>query len=264
MIRRDARLSDGSAAWMLVSQVEHARISEQLARERLRETDFPSVAVRDEVLAAIGHHDDGWELWERAPTLDATLGRPLAFTELDPRDATAVWSRSIDAAAAIGPLAAWMVAGYFLRLLGKSDALIEFPEVAAWQADATARRRPWLAAWRDARPEVHTQEIAEAAFQALWTFDEVSLWLCCTCVADEPIPCAATPHRAGRGTPWEMELQTTGPHQATAMPWHFASKDTRLVIGGVIVPARRYADAAELLAAGRAAEVDWQLIRPAN
>lgn len=264
MIRRDARLSDGSPAWMLVSQVEHARISEQLARKCLSDADFGSAAVRNEVLAAIGRHDDGWELWERSPALDATLGRPLAFTELDPRDAVAVWARSIEAAASIGPLAAWMVAGHFLRLLGKSDAAVEFPEVAAWQADATARRRTWLDAWRRARPDVHTREIAEAALQALWTFDEVSLWLCCTCIPDEPIPCAPTPHRAGRGTPWEMGLQTTGPRQATATPWRFASKATRLAIDGVLVPARGYAEAAELLSAGRAAQVDWQLARPAH
>ena len=31
MIRRDIRLADGAAGWMLISQIEHARISAELA-----------------------------------------------------------------------------------------------------------------------------------------------------------------------------------------------------------------------------------------
>jgi hypothetical protein len=260
MIRRDARLSDGSAAWMLVSQVEHARVSEQLAREHLGFADAAWTPVRDEVLAAIGHHDDGWEPWEQAPALDPVHGRPLAFTELDPCDAIAVWARSIEAAASIGPLAAWLVAGHFLRLLGKSDAPIEFSEVAAWQADATEQRRRWLTTWQRAAPEVHTQKVAGAALEALWTFDEASLWLCCTPIPDEPIPCAPTPHCAGRGTPWEMELRTTEPGEAVAQPWGFVTSEISVTIVGRMVPARRYRSAAALHAASAPARLTWRLV----
>jgi hypothetical protein len=266
MIRRDVRLADGTGAWMLISQVEHARISAELAAHCTRivdATDAASPEVRDEALAAIWHHDDGWSQWEREPGLDPESGRPLAFTELALGEALPIWTRSIDAAAAIGPLAAWMVAGHFLRLAAKSEEAQADGDFARWRGNAEQRRRVWLDEWTRADPLRNTSKLAAEALQWLWTLDEASLWLCCSpSTGDRQIPCAPRPYAAGRGTPVEMELQAAGPELAIGQPWRFDAGELAVVGAGRIVPVRRYHNPPELLAAAAPQEFHWRLIPP--
>ena len=87
MIRRDVTLPDGRPGWLRISQVDHARLSAELASRwgggRFLpvicnphvEGENPLRGVRDEVLAAIRHHDDGWLSWETAPAIDPTKHR---------------------------------------------------------------------------------------------------------------------------------------------------------------------------------------------
>lgn len=260
MIRRDIRLADGAAGWMLVSQVEHARVSAELAARCTGSFAASNVAttVRAEILAAIARHDDGWIEWEKSPQLDPAAGRPLSFTELGAADALSIWSRSIEAAAAIGPLAAWMVASHFLRLASHSDSAQADSAFAHWRDTMERRRGDWLAEWEDRDPARHSRAAAAEAFQWLWTFDEASLWLCCTCSSAEPIPCAPEPYRAGRGTPIEMDLQVVGPETATAGPWRFDEASFCVSIPGLVVPATRYPIAGELLAQAVPGGLKWQ------
>jgi hypothetical protein len=279
MIRREIRLVDGAAGWLFISQVEHARVSAELASHCIGRfgaatskragpspapTTSPSpapVSVCNEVLSAIRRHDDGWTLWEQTPRLDADAGRPLTFTEIEPAEAVDIWSRSVNVAEAIGPLAAWMVAGHFLRLAQRSDAERPAHEIQTWRLRMDERRNAWLAAWRQHDQLRHTEDVAQEALQWLWTFDEVSLWLCCTCLANEPIPCAPEPYRAGRATPIEMELAAVGGEAATAQPWRFAADGITVMIAGRAVRAGRYGNSAEVLAASAPQTLTWRLLR---
>jgi hypothetical protein len=276
MIRRDIRLADGSAGWMLISQIEHARISSQLAShaiaifgaapERAGSSPTPASlsAVRQEVLAAIHYHDDGWAEWERAPRLDPELRRPLTFTELEPVEALAIWSASIEAAAAIGPLAASMVAGHFMRLLDHGDTLRTSSAAVAWREQMSAQRDAWLGDWMKIDPRVHTPALAAEALQWLWTFDEVSLWFCTTCRAAGEVNAKSTPaHLAGRGTPVEMQLLAADVRagRAAAAPWRFDVNKIAIVAAGQIAPADCYADSQALVAACRPHQQNWQFTR---
>ncbi len=122
MIRREVTLANGARAWLLISQVAHARVSGALTRA-WREP-FP-----EEVIEAIAHHDEGWTKWEAAPQLDAARGRPLSFVELAVADAIEIWNDSIAAARRIGPLAGAIVAGHFAGLASGSDHATQ-PNVA--------------------------------------------------------------------------------------------------------------------------------------
>jgi hypothetical protein len=275
MIRRDIRLADGRAGWLLISQIEHARVSAELAarcagrfarcepRAAPERPEPAPATVRDELLAAIAHHDDGWTQWERSPRLDPGSGRPLAFTELEPAEAVDIWSRSVAAAEAIGPLAAWLVASHFARLgrraAGDRARATAAPELRTWIAEIDLRCGTWLAAWQRQDAPRHTETLAAEALQWLWTFDEVSLWLCCTCLAHEPIPCAPEPHCAGRGTPIEMELLAPAPGAATATPWRFDGDGLEATISGIAVPAGHYENAANMLARGVPQSLNWRL-----
>jgi hypothetical protein len=271
MIRRDVQLADGAVRWMLISQVEHARISAQLAERWVGRFSAAELAeVRREVLAAILHHDDGWADWERAPRLDPELGRPLSFMELGPTEAIAIWSRSIVSALRHGPLAAWMVAGHFSRLLEKSDTAESDCVAAEWLGETRRRREAWLANWQAGDPVVRSSDIAEEALQWLWAFDEVSLWFCCNCPSDgETPPTAAKPYVAGRGTPIEMELVSrrsvapneTAPGLAGTSPYRFDREPIDLEATGRVVPVAKYRSPQEMLAASQPRTIHWRLGR---
>ncbi|HMP05981.1 MAG TPA: DUF3891 family protein [Lacipirellulaceae bacterium] len=272
MIRRDIRLADGSAGWMLIEQVEHARLSGELAAlslGRFAAPGHPGAApplpaeVRHEVLTAIRRHDDGWSAWDRDPQFDSHEARPLAFTELPPAEACAVWTRSIDAAAAFGPLAGWMVAGHFLRLARHSDTARHDPAVAEWRERIEGRRTAWLDQWTSSSRLPQAASLADEALEWLWTFDEASLWFCCTCDSQEAsIPCAPEPYCIGRGTPLEMHLALTGNGRASADPWRFGVPAIEVQVDGRVAPARRYSGWAELLAAATPQRLTFRLTPP--
>lgn len=259
MIRRDVRLADGTPGWALISQIEHARVSALLASQcRGRFGPVHSSLIRDEVLVAIAAHDDGWAEWEQAPQLDAKHGRPLSFMELPVRDATAIWSKSIAVAEEIGPLAAWMVSGHFMRLLEHSEHARFDPLTQSWLAEISPQREAWFARWQAIDPAARDPVVADEALQWLWAFDEASLWFCCRCpVGGESRPDGGVPYVAGRGTPVELELLGRGNSAAgqaargvvAASPWRFDADLIDFEVAALVAPATRYADAQQLLAA---------------
>src|SRR5262245_45303071 len=97
MIRRKLTLSNEAPLWLLVSQVEHARISGELARH------WKDV-FSQEVINAIAHHDDGWAKWEDSPKLNREIGGPYSFLEMPLTEALSIWDESIAAARNFGPL----------------------------------------------------------------------------------------------------------------------------------------------------------------
>jgi hypothetical protein len=259
---------------MLIAQVDHAHISAELA-ERCRGPFSseacasapgkvnPLAAVRSEVLAAIRCHDDGWGQWERAPRLDPKLGRPLSFMELDHAESIAIWSRSIATAEAFGPLAAWMVAGHFLRLLNKSDSAQHEQSAVQWRDEMERHRDAWLHAWQAVDPVLRSRALADEALQWLWTFDEVSLWFCCICPNREgDSRTDAHAATAGQGTPVEMRLESSAEKDlgaAVAQPFRFDQDAIDIKAAGLVLPGMKYSDSAELQAAGQPTTIHWRL-----
>jgi hypothetical protein len=186
--------------------------------------------------------------------------------ELETAEALSIWSRSIERARTYGPLAGWMVAGHFCRLLDKYGDPDREREAHEWHKQMQKLRAKWLDAWQQADRESHSLELAEEALQWLWTFDEVSLWFCCTCPSvDDTLPRAIQPNRVGRGTPIEMEL--SAPHfraqasqprgLAFSKPWRFDLPSVAIEASARIVPAIRYENSREMLAAGAGHLLRW-------
>jgi len=265
MIRRETTLEDGTAAWLLISQVAHAHVSGELAH-----------AWRDvfsaEVIEAIAHHDDGWAKWEAAPQLDPARGRPLSFLEMPVADAIEIWNDSIAAARRIGPLACAIVAGHFIGLAGGSDHAKE-PVAEEWLRATDDERASWLAEWQGSDPS-HTPELAGCAQQMLHTADLLSLWLCC----DGPLASGDADENAAVVPNTEMESRTSTIlgkyHFATdsrtlgkanigwrgsLMPWPFAARELDLDAPALAAPAVKYACWAEIAAASRPVRLVWHL-----
>jgi hypothetical protein len=273
MIRRDVRLDDGSPGWALISQIEHARISAQLAELCLGRFDDPTLSnVRTEILAAIAGHDDGWAEWERTPRLHEEPRRPVSFMELEPPEALAIWSTSIERAAALGPLAGWMVAGHFCRLLDLHASSAKREAAARqWYVAMQRRRDQWLSDWQAIAPAQHSRELADEALRWLWTFDEISLWFCCRCPSEGDLAPVRRPGvTAGRGTAIEMELRSPpgddvrpASGAAIALPWRFRPDAIDVTAATCIVSATPFEDFAAMLAAGTLRTLRWQLKRSA-
>ncbi len=184
MIRRNTPLGDHPNKWLLISQIEHARVSAALADAWLTTSpgatlpiDLPT-EVRQELLSALTHHDDGWASWESNPTLDPVLGQPYSFLDLPREESLPLWRDSITLARRIGPLAGWIVAGHFSRLLHDSDDAAT-SAARQWFDTFDPLRQQWLAEWQAIDPAHHTLPVAERCLFWLRLFDWLSLWLCC-------------------------------------------------------------------------------------
>jgi len=278
MIRRNLPLTAEHDHWLLISQVEHARISHQLAREWKQLLPEAPSAVRDQWLAAVLHHDDGWLAWQAAPLLDDERGRPLGFTEMPPGNAQVLWSASVEACRVLGPLAGWVVASHFIAL--QSDMDEDFPEWAAWLETYDQQRTEWLAEWQGAN-DLHTQQLADECLDRLQQFDWLSLWLCCRApvAADDPqetlelggakrhfgpfrftpqdMPPAAAPNMAPGMAPNMANEQRAWP--IAVDPWPFAADQVTIEADAMRVPATRYACFENVREAASPSPVKWLL-----
>jgi hypothetical protein len=245
MIRREALAGD---EWLLISQIDHARLAGDLAAA-WGAPPFAPLVPRDELLWAIYHHDDGWHAWEQSPDVDPKTGRPRSFTEMEIDDSLAIWGASIDPAFEVGPLEGYAVAGHFCALARR---------VAAWKSsdprwpavnDFLAHNDRLMNQARQHFPE----EVASHAVTWLQFFDALSLWLCCA-------P-ATEPDRAEPPGGPELTLSPLAAEAIRIAPWPFTVPAVNLEVPARAVPAHPYRDRAELAsAAAHTVRIRWDFL----
>jgi len=245
MIRRELAAHDGApAAWVLIRQIDHAHLAGQLA-EVWGGGGFSPLEPADELLWAIYHHDDGWAEWDRDPGTNPSTGVPRQFMEMEPPETLAIWTKSIDAAAARGPLEGYLVAGHFCRLGRRGTAGKEHDPVwqpfVAFLDDYEQRARNWLDRWRADFPAIRTEALAEQALNQLQFFDTFSLWFCCAESTDREI--AETP--AGI----DLAITPRSTFNIHLAPWPLRVPGLELSTPGRLLAAGHYASRAELNAA---------------
>jgi hypothetical protein len=238
MIRRDWVAADGSPHWLLISQVEHARLSGELCRSWSALQTLPT-DIREELVAAVFRHDDGWAEWEQAPEVDQTSGRPREFTEMPLAESLEIWSRSIDRSATFGDLAPYMISGHFCALLRRfTHWRKQGPEQVAlgetFLNDQPVKQTVWLDRWRAADPTARTVVVANQALAWLQLFDALSLWLCCAQrkEAQEFAPPVGP----------KFTLKPRSAEEFLVTPWPMAGTSLSLQLTGRCVPAVKYAD----------------------
>jgi hypothetical protein len=269
MIRRELKLNDGAVIWLLVSQVEHARISGELVRN-WRDEFSP------DVVEAIAHHDDGWAAWESEPKLNPAFGAPYSFLEMPLAESLVIWDSSIASARKFGPLAGYIVAGHFYNLLADSEHAKEPPAIA-WLTAKRKFRTSWLDEWIRA-DRSHTLDYAKAAQQMLLTADLFSLWLCCDCPTEEndrstlrdSVMKLRTDSLLAQFqfmTP-ECNIFESGSRRRVeelswivpVEPFPFKNPPMSLRAKGVAVPVSQYGSLQEMISASWDMELDWQLV----
>lgn len=180
MIRRNA-----DDDWLLISQIEHARIAAELA-QAWRDPELTDFPRREELLSAIRHHDDGWAAWESAPTVNEA-GEPRDFTEMPMQVATTIWTRSIDACTSRSAFGGLWVSRHFCYLAERASdsrqSSVDISAIDAFLANQAAMQNEWrerLGASSEVVPSIE-----ERGYHWLQVFDRISLWLCCDDRQDE-------------------------------------------------------------------------------
>jgi hypothetical protein len=298
MIRRD----DGGD-WLVIEQIKHATLAGEIARawgnegfEPLARAVAPSATRRwplqDEERAwnrargacaqAVYHHDDGWSEWDWAPRLDPQSGKPRDFREMRMRDATAIWTKSIDSQAKLFPLAAYGISRHFCYLAeqvqssGRHDAddLAAVRQFIEQQSSVRSRLEQQAAIYGQID---ESRRYRESCYRCVQFFDHVSLWLCC---ADEREPGLLTAPMGEIVTfssqPASPSTETIGAEvyrlqvarpdyrawRVAIEPYPLAEDMHQFSIEARRIPARRYADDADLQATWRSAptvQLVWML-----
>jgi hypothetical protein len=231
--------------WLLVPQIAHARLSGQLATD-WSELSLRAIEPRAELLTAISRHDEGWADWDANPGVDATSGRPLSFLEMPQAVSIEIWQRSINAAEALGPLAAHVVSAHFTTLLQNAGARWsadprQFQIARQFLDEHSENRERWLAEWQHPEPTRRTRKVVDRALHYLQFFDMLSLWFC---GAERYEPeTFKTPEGA------EVTFQPRGGGRFEMRPWLLAEAPFTAAVPVRRVPVGKYVSR-EALAAG--------------
>lgn len=254
MIRRDIA-NAGKSEWLIISQREHAALAGDLA-SRWTAEPLASWPWREELLAAVYRHDDGWSEWDALPDVSRETGAPLDFLETPLKDVLPIWRDSIAAAEEVGVLAAWVVSGHFDALLRRG--LASRPqtngqnEADAFLAEQNAHRAEWFADWSEAAPQSRTREAADLSLCYLQMFDWLSLWLCC---AERTAPEIVEAPGLNR-----LQFTPIAPSRIAVSPWPFEPPPLYVQVSGRAIPAVFYSDAeAARRAVSRMATLAWTL-----
>jgi hypothetical protein len=250
MIRRDMTDHTGQPAWLLITQPQHAELAANLAAA-WNLHDVPK-ELRSELIWTVAHHDDGWQLWEQQPGLDAR-GRPLDFLEMPVEDSNPIWARSITQAREHAPLAGYLVAFHFLALRSASTSA-DHPEATRFAAtyepqslrDLQAARRQWGPALSD--------PVVDCLRRYVRRFDLLSLTLCCRPLGDRG--------EFELAPGWGLRGQASGAEKLSIVPWPLHHDLLHLTIQAQRVPARAYRDAQDLKQARQFHPLHWTLSRP--
>jgi hypothetical protein len=268
MIVREVQFTDGPPQWLLISQVEHARLSGELATrciEKFGDSNPALGQVREELLQVIIHHDDGWLEWELAPRLDPESSKPLSFMQLPLAEALHVWNASIESATRFGELAPWVVSGHFSALLCTIGHHSHEPMARDWLQQTALKRSQWFANWHALNVEWHTAEVAGEALKWLQLFDILSLWPCAQypvpgeVIRKSPEPLNIDNWMLVREIHPHFELTGNKHPRIVFSPWPFNEPEIAIIAAAHLVPVRKYATPSELLSARVPFVAEWKL-----
>jgi hypothetical protein len=259
MIRRDDH-----GDWLIIAQIEHARLAGELARVWGNDR-VASLTATPALLRGVEHHDDGWQEWDDAPRLNPATGCPRSFMEMRMRDSTAIWTRSIVLCAA-DPLAGIAVSRHFCHLAdqvqnsGRADA-DDRESIDRFLREQSTVQTNLAAAAHSSKSAAGTngeiENSFDLGFRTVRFFDLVSLWLCCA-ERHQPEQLIAPLGET-------VQLVPKNPVQIVIEPYPLCVDSLRLETPARRLAGRRYASDAELQAALRAAPIEvlgWTIGSP--
>ena len=251
---------DRGETWQLVQQTDHAMLAGAMA-QAWGNSDFEPPAPRRTMTTATARHDDGWAIWERAPSLlnGSTPPRPRNFLDVEVIPHLAFYRAQITAVLDDDLYAAALIAmhgcGIYNGRYGTDPALRLTFAVAEREAVDQ------FIAEQEARVEAIVEELGIpdterwANYRLLQVFDRLSLYFC---MHDLEQHAGATlrpvPSSYG-GDETELALTPVGPWEVNVDPYPFTTDRVELSLLSRTVPKRAWADADDFRRDFFAAEV---------
>ncbi|RMH28778.1 MAG: DUF3891 family protein [Candidatus Hydrogenedentota bacterium] len=146
MIRR----TWGADKWMLIPQVEHARIAGVIAAA----WNFRKARPGGAIMSAIANHDHGWAEVDARPTLNHD-GAPRSFLEMPPKESFSIWTRSIAHLAEMKNYSgARLVAAHFIYLAENEINMARLsPREAIALGQFLAEHKKLMEQWKELETE---------------------------------------------------------------------------------------------------------------
>ena len=230
--------------WLLIPQVEHARVAGELAAAWGNE-DVEPLPYGDTLLFAVRHHDDGWHEWGLTSPIHPETGYPRDFLEMRMEDSTRLWQKSIDICACEAPEAGVWVSRHFCwlgerALETRKDCVEDLDATRRFLDEQRERQAQWAGQCQRVRQDNNLlEELFETGTQIVRFFDRLSLWLGCV-PETEPIEIEMFKTGVFRFTP-------RSPQSITIEPYPFSDDQMELAVPVRRVPARPYASDVEFL-----------------
>lgn len=163
--------------WQIVMQTDHADLSGDFARRWKQRGDRA-----DSLAIAAERHDDGWAVWEQAPSCDLKTGKPVNFLDVGVLSHLAFYRAGIAAITEQDPYAGLLVsmhgAGIYRGRYGLQPELgLTQAEQAREQVEAFVAEQESGFATRDAEVGV-TAEQRREDYELLQIYDRMSLLFC--------------------------------------------------------------------------------------
>jgi hypothetical protein len=244
---------------LVVRQPDHGDQTGLFAADWGNEDVAPLTEHRRAAALAARHHDDGWAVWERRPSIDPATGHPVHFYDLSPIEHIPAYRAGVDRAARYDPWAGLLVsmhaAGlyndrygtYRLTELGEqSMTAAEQAVVTEFLAEMARFQQELLDAVRGhPTPEPASDDPAvRHQYLLLQVWDRLSLQFAFRHAADgeiAPLPLA------GDG-PGALVCRSAGSFALTLDPYPFATDTAVFPVVGYLVPDRAYPDPEDFVA----------------
>lgn len=166
--------------WVVMTQPDHARLAASIAESF--QFDWAAVQLdRDEFLASVRWHDEGWLAW--SPTRNDAGDGPRNFLDMSLVTSTSLWEESVSICARHTALGGLWVSRHFCELAERGLTSPDHGEVEqeacrAFLAQQASLQAHWLDALARTTSGRDIDMIVESGTRLLQAFDRLSLWLC--------------------------------------------------------------------------------------
>jgi len=216
---------DAGAHWQIVYQTDHADLSADFAR------GWADTGARHESLVrASERHDDGWAVWEQAPTIDPDR-RPVTFIDVPIPIHVAFYQAMIAAVTEDDPYAGLLVSmhgvGIYRQRFG-TDPMLKASHEPDVQAVVEAFVAEQEADWPERREALEVAEDESFAdYFRLQVYDRLSLYFCMRDL-ESGEAAAITDYRLEPIAPWRVRLE----------PFPFLESPARFTLLRCVLPKR--------------------------
>jgi hypothetical protein len=240
---------------VVIRQTDHAILCGFFARE-LGNDHFPRPEPFSSFCLAAAEHDNGWQEWEIAPSVDPKSFAPYSFMSVPTGEHVALYQRGIDRVVKTNLYAGLLVATHCMGLYDRAMATMPGYSAKYVKAQEQHHANDFVQRLRlqqlrlkvDLRNDPATkaftdEKLITANIQRLAVLDRLSLYFCLG--ADHDTTIEGVPMN-DNGDEADWELRSAGGNEFTLDPYPFRREPLEFALLARRIPRRRYMDDADL------------------